>query len=261
MTTLLDRARSGESLADLDITDMHGHLGRWHFAIPDLSPSGLVAAMDRIGVSRILVSHTACISGDVSRGNDVVAAALREHPGRIEGYVALFPANGDFSAAETARCLDAGFIGVKLHNSNGFPYTDPAYAPALALANERRLPVLLHTWGKAEEFRAVRTLTDRYADIVWLLAHSGCTSADEYGRIARECPNVYLDLAYSAAPRGLVGELVASAGAEKVVWGSDAIFLCMSQQIGRVLGADISDDAKLKILSGNARGVLDRVRR
>jgi len=240
---------------------MHGHLGPWSFAIPDLSPAGLLATMDRIGVARILVSHTSCISGDVSYGNDVVAAAIAEHPGRIEGYVALFPADAEFVAAETARCLDAGFIGLKLHNCNGFPYTDPAYAPALAVANERRLPVLLHTWGRAEEFRAVRALTEKYADIAWLLAHSGCVNADEYGRIGRECPNVYLDLAYSAAPRGLVKTLVDSAGAEKVIWGSDALFLCMPQQIGRVLGAEIGEEDKLKVLSGNARGILDRVRR
>jgi predicted TIM-barrel fold metal-dependent hydrolase len=54
--------------------------------------------------------------------------------------------------------------------------------------------------------------------------------------------------------------MVASAGADRVVWGSDAAFLSMTQQIGRVLAADIPDPDKVKILSTNARGLLERVR-
>ena len=39
MSTLLDRARRGETIADLDIVDIHGHLGRYQYAVADDSPS------------------------------------------------------------------------------------------------------------------------------------------------------------------------------------------------------------------------------
>ncbi|KKK49641.1 hypothetical protein LCGC14_3133040, partial [marine sediment metagenome] len=55
-------------------------------------------------------------------------------------------------------------------------------------------------------------------------------------------------------------QLVAEAGAENVVWGSDAIFLSQAQQIGRVIGARISDEDKKTVLSGNARRLLGRIR-
>ena len=65
-------------------------------------------------------------------------------------------------AGELRRCLANGFTGLKLHTSNSFVYTDPVYAEALGVANERRLPVLLHTWGSAADFVAVRELAAKY---------------------------------------------------------------------------------------------------
>ena len=70
-----------------------------------------------------------------------------------------------------------------------------------------------------------------------------------------------LGTSFSLAPRGVVERLVAEAGAENVVWGSDATFLSMTQQIGRALGARISEQEKRQILSLNARKLLDGIRR
>jgi len=259
--TLLERARSGQPLADLNIIDMHGHLGRYYFAIPDISPDGLVAAMDCIGISKILCSHFSSISGECAMGNSDVLAAIRAWPGRIEGYITVWPSSAEDVAAETDRCLTAGFIGLKLHNNNEFPYTDPAYAPALARANERCMPVLLHTWGKEQEFQELRQLSQAYPDISILAAHAGSAREDDYARIARDCENVYLDTPASWAPRGLIDRLVEKAGAHRVVFGSDAVFLSMTQQIGRVLGACVSDEDKLAVLSKNAARILGRVQR
>jgi len=260
MTTLLQRGRRGETLTGLDIIDMHGHLGRYQFAIPDLSPAGLVAAMDRIGVRTIVCSHMSCMQGDFRRGNRQVLEAMRAYPGRLKGYVTLWPSDQQQVAAEMHRCLKDGFVGLKLHSINGFPYTDAAYGPALAMADERRMPVLLHTWGGGEVISQVRTLAAEYPEIALLLAHAGADKPGVYVSLAREFESVYLDPCMSAAPRGLIARLVAEAGAEKVVWGSDAVFLNMAQQIGRVLGADIPDQDKSKLLSENAKRLLGRVR-
>jgi predicted TIM-barrel fold metal-dependent hydrolase len=53
---------------------------------------------------------------------------------------------------------------------------------------------------------------------------------------------------------------VAAIGADKIVWGSDAYCYGLPQQIGKVLGAKISDADKEKILAGNARRILARRR-
>lgn len=260
MTALLNRGRRGEALTDLDVIDLHGHLGRYQFAIPDHSPAGLVAVMDRVGVRTIVCAAMGCIPGRARPGNDEVLAAMRAHPGRIEGYVTVPPAGTEQVAGEVSRRLEEGFVGIKLHNANEFAYTDEAYAPALAAADERRMPVLLHTWGNDEEFEQVRKLAADYPHAALLLAHAGAEKPGEYVRLARDFENVYLDTSLSAAPRGLVARLAGEAGADKVVYGSDAIFLDMTQQIGKVLGANISDDDKRKVLSENAKRLLERIR-
>jgi predicted TIM-barrel fold metal-dependent hydrolase len=262
MSTLLERGRRGETLADLGIIDMHGHLGRQTFGVPDLSAESLVAAMDRIGVTSIVVSHTHCLTPGWSDANEQVLAAMREFPGRILGYVRLWPSSAEDVRREAERYLNQGFTGVKLHNSVGFGYVSSAYEPALAMANERRLPVLLHTWGRAEELGHARALAARYPEATFVLAHSGVNGSESiYGQIAREFGNVVLDLCMSITLRGMVERLVAAAGVDRIVWGSDATFLSMAHQIGKVLGADLSDEVKRKLLSGNAQRILGRIQR
>jgi uncharacterized protein len=258
MTTLIERGRLGLSLKDLDVVDIHGHLGRSPFAVPDLSAGALVAAMDRIGVATTVVSHLHCVCAGPSPANEEVFEAMRAFPGRIEGYVRLWPSGSDEVRRETERWLARGFTGVKLHNSMGFAYTDPAYEPALAMADEHRMPVLLHTWAKPEELEQVTALAARYRHARFLLGHAGVNNSEaRYGELARDLENVYLDLCMSASPRGFVVRLVEAAGVEKVVWGSDSTFLNMAHQIGKVLGADLDDGVKRRILSANARRVLN----
>ncbi len=256
--SLLDRGRRGQCLADLDIIDVHGHIGAYRFAIPDRTTADMVAVMDRVGVRQIIVSHMRCMNGEPAIGNRQVQQAMAAHPGRVLGYVSHWPTSVEVVAAETQRCLDAGFSGIKLHSENGFAYTDPAYAPALAAAHDRRLPVLLHTWGEGAMFAQVRELAARYTQASFLLAHAGAQSEAQYIQIATQLSNVYLDICASRTPPGQVERLVAGAGVDKVLWSSDCYFINLAHQIGKVLGSRLSDADKRKLLSENAKRILRR---
>lgn len=260
MPNLLERARAGESLADVGIIDLHAHFGEVNFAVPDTSADGLIAVLDRVGVSQIAVSDMMVMSADVEFGNARVLEAMRSYPERILGYVAIWPQDPETVRARVTHWLSEGFFALKFHDSNGFSYLEEAYEPAYALANERRLLMLFHVWGKAEQLDAVSRIAERYPQTSVLVAHTGAANEAAYIAAARAHPNLYLDLAYSAAPRGLVKRLVEAVGAERVVFGSDCYFYSLTQQIGRVLGADIPEEAKIRILSTNARGLIARSR-
>jgi predicted TIM-barrel fold metal-dependent hydrolase len=261
VSDLLRAGRAGERPAGLAIIDMHAHLGVTNFTIPDLSARSIVASMDRLGVAQAVVSHMACMSADAERGNRKVRAALEAFPGRLLGYLSVWPFSRQWVGQQGEYWLaQPGFAGIKLHNSTGFPYTHEAYEPLYALANDRRLPVLLHTWGAEEEFAQVRALAERYPEAAFLLAHSGSTNEAAYLEIARDHPHVYLDTTLSMARRGLLERLVEGAGAEKVVWGSDIYFLNQAQQLGKVLGAKLGEEVKGRVLGQNARAILNRVR-
>jgi len=261
MTDMLTYGLEGKPLPVESIVDMHGHLGRTHFAVPDMSPAGVVDAMDRIGIQSTVCSHMQCMSVDVVRGNREVLEAMRAFPGRILGYVSLWACDAGSVKAEVEKCLTWGFTGIKLHTKNGMRYSDPDYTPAYEIANDRRLPILFHAWGDEQTFNEIREISGKYPETALLLAHSGSHNEEEYIRMARDCENVWLDLAFSRSFRGLVDRLVAGVGAGKVVWGSDVYFFGQTQQIGKVLGARISDREKRMILADNAQAILARIGR
>ena len=89
-------------------------------------------------------------------------------------------------------------------------------------ANERRLPILFHTFGQDHQFAQVDEIARRYPDASILVAHLRTMNEEGYHRIAREHPNVFVDTVGSGAARGLVERAVAAIGANKIVWGSDA---------------------------------------
>ena len=75
--------------------------------------------------------------------NDAAMAAAEESDGRLVAYCRVDP-RAD-AVAEARRCLDAGASGIKLHpRAEGFALTEPAIPQLVALAHERRVPVLIH---------------------------------------------------------------------------------------------------------------------
>lgn len=259
-TNLLENGRLGKPLTDYDVIDFHAHLSRWSFAIPDLSADGLVRTMDRLGVKASLCSSMECMSFHTQAGNDTVLEAMRAFPGRILGYLVLWPADAETVRTETERRLAEGFTGIKLHIENGFDYTCPDYAPAFEIANERRVPVLMHTYGAQRGLEQIPELAERYEHANFVLAHAGVGTVEEYIRLAKDYENVHLDLCASMCPAGVVERLSAGAPTEKILWGSDAIFLNMPQQLGKVLGAELSEETKKQILSTNAKRLLSQIR-
>jgi len=260
MSDLLARGRNGEPLTDVGAIDFHGHLGRADFTIPEPDAAALVATMDRVGVRSSVCSHVRCLYTRPERGNAEVFEATQAYPGRILGYVALVPNGRDWVRDEVERWTGKGFVGIKLHNHAGHPYSHPDYEPAFAVANERRMPVLFHTWGRAAEFEQIGRLAAAWPDASFVLGHAGSSNEKEYIRMARDFENVYLDTCLSRSPRGLVQRLVEGAGVNKVVWGTDATFLSLTQQVGKVLGARLSDADKTAVLATNAASILSRVR-
>ncbi|MBU4198848.1 MAG: amidohydrolase [Verrucomicrobia bacterium] len=240
------------------IVDMHAHYGKWReFPIWGGAADDLVREMDRLGVAKILVAHQACMTPDVVWGNDQVLAAMRKYPGRIGGYACCYPVDKKLGIGEITRCIEAGMTGIKLHNANGLAYTDSRYRPVWEYADRLRLPVLLHTWGDISSYEQI---FKKYRHAPILLGHSGSRNPESYVKFARKYLNLYLDLTLSAAPYGLVEYFVREAGADRILYGSDALWMSMQHQIGRVLFADISNADKINILVKNPRRILKGIR-
>jgi len=256
MTTLLEKGRLGQSLAEYDIVDMHAHL-YWSVPSTDSAADHLVRAMDQSGVQTSVVSSLTSGSFRMEMCNEVMAEAMRKYPGRLLGYVYVWPGDIDAMKRDILKRLEQGFVGLKMLIMGGFDYTSSAYAPAFEIANERALPVLLHTYGGQRGLAdQVPTLAKDYPDVSFVLAHAGAQQVEEHIRIANDHANTYLEVCTSSATYRAIETLVENVDVDRIVWGADDLPLNMSHQLGKVLGAEIPEEVKKKILSTNARTLL-----
>ena len=88
----------------------------------------------------------------------------------------------------------------------------------------------------------------------WVIAHAGNgpLGQDEAVAAAQACANIYLETSTSFGDSRTIEYLVQGAGAERVLFGSDMPEQELRYQLGRIVTADIPEDARRRILGLNA---------
>jgi predicted TIM-barrel fold metal-dependent hydrolase len=267
------------------LIDMHGHLGPFYGCYLPSSPlERMRQRLKRCGVRRIVCSHHSALACDAERGNTLMQEVVNAHPDEFLGYWVINPNYPD-AVARDLRSLDrrTGFVGLKFWpDYHLVPVNSPRYAPALEYADAHGLLVLVHTFGESP-FDAPAMLGEvgkRYPHARFLMGHSGYGEWEKSVAIARDLPNVYLDLtsvfqaldfsqmpggslmprapALSPHVNGLVEYMVETAGSHKVVFGSDLPWYSQHYHAGAVLFAHISDEARHDILHRNAERLLGK---
>jgi len=151
--------------------------------------------------------------------------------------------------------------GLKVHpDVHEYSITDRGYEPYLSLAQELGVPILSHgetrsPWSDPSQLAEV---SNRYHGLVVLIGHSGLwrDSLDRTAGLAKDHPGLYLELCGSRMTRLWIERLIAIAGAEKVLFGSDASFLDPRLGLGKVLFARITERERELVLGGNALRIL-----
>ena len=131
-----------------------------------------------------------------SRANDRVLAEAAASEGKLVAYCRLDP--HERPVAEAERCLAAGARGLKLHpRAEGFSLADPSVEPIFALANERRLPIVIHAGrGIPALGRHVLGHAERFPHARPILAHAGVSDLAWIWRRLDDHPNVFFDTAW-----------------------------------------------------------------
>jgi predicted TIM-barrel fold metal-dependent hydrolase len=260
--TLRARAARGLPLDPRATVDAHAHLGGFPMIhAPFSDTAGLLASMDRIGIGTTCLSSSHAICADYRRGNDEAAAAVRAHPERFVGYGVINPHYPEDLDREVARCLDElGLWGIKLHPAiHEYPPDGPSYQRVYAQLQERGGVILSHSFGDAP---LLDRLATAYPDVVFIQghaagAHDGRTPSP-YVAVLRAHPNVYLDTTLSGVRQGGIETLVEAAGADQLLFATDAPFLDNAHQVGRITHAQIAEEDKRKILGLTMRRLLGR---
>lgn len=246
------------------IVDMHGHMGPYlAIHLPRASLEGMIRTMEQCGYRMLVFSHHAALNcPDI--GNAPCIEAVRRYPDRLRAYMSINPnypeiIARDISAFNSHRDV---FVGLKLlAGYHGLPWDAPAYEPAWRFADERRLLLLGHTWGgsRVDGQEQVRKMAERYPDVRLLLGHSLHGAWEDAVAIAKEFPNVYLELTAVLDDRGPLEMFVHAGLARKLLFGVDLPWFDPHQGIGAVLSAEITDEDRHDILHRNAERLLAEV--
>ena len=152
--------------------------------------------------------------------NDRVLAWAAEVPDRLFPFVRLSLDEDPLGEAE--RCLDRGARGIKLHpRAQAFRVNDPQLEAVFALADERRLPVLIHAGrglppGMPLELGHV---AERHPGASLILAHAAIVAQAGIGELARSVENIFFDSS-TWSPLDLLN-LLSLVPPEQVLWASD----------------------------------------
>jgi hypothetical protein len=229
-----------------------------------------VRAMDRAGIETIIVSEMGALYGDPITGNpNLERKASRDRKGagkgavRILGYFAFNPIYADDLVPMLDDCFSRKFfVGIKfLCGYWDVKVTDPRLEPAMAFANRRRLPVLIHTWDGEHDSPAMLTdIVPRFPDATFLLGHSGGGDAGrrEAVELAKANPNVYLEWCGSFCSGIPWESTIEQVGNGRVVFGTDAFGHDLSWELGRFLSLDLPAKTLHPILGENMRKILGR---
>lgn len=164
---------------------------------------------------------------------------------------------------ELDTCLAQGAAGIKLWIAlrDGQGRADACDAVA-ARAGENGVPLLIHTWNRTDanlpgEFNSAdfAALARRHPGTRFVAAHAGANWRQARGLCAN-LANVMVDISGGYPQRGMVEELVAEFGPDRVLYGSDAIGRSIASQIAKVRFADLPETVREQVLWRNAAGLL-----
>jgi len=259
---LVKRANAGRPLSDVALVDFHAHMGPYYnFHIPFNDATGMLASMDALGIDTTLVCPHMAIGPDFRDGNDTALKACLDFPGRFLGAIGINPNYPEMIVPELERFRGHPEMrAIKLHPSlHEYDAGGESYRLVYSEAAERGLPVETHTWcgdGRCAP-KAYEKIAGEYPETNFVLVHSGGVNKGigEAIQVAERRENVYLETSGSLT-FDIVGKIVDRIGSRKLLFGSDNPFIDPAAQVGKVVYAPISRDAKLDVLGLNSKRLL-----
>lgn len=182
-----------DELPTAEVLDAHTHVGL-------RDPAGVTATMEELldavvaARARALVFPMSEPDGSYRTANTACIAGAGRSDGRLTALVRVVP--DEVAALE--EHLDAGARGTKLHlSSDEFDLDDARLEPAFAVADERRLPVVVHAGPELSSLGATPLATcSRWPGLRLVLAHCGLSDLGHLHRHVPEVPNLFFDTAW-----------------------------------------------------------------
>ena len=233
----------------------------------------LIEAMDAARVDVAVVMGVGWTDRDTAiEANDYIIRSVDRFPTRLVGFCSINPAWGESAIREVERCAGEGVKGIgELHpDTQGFDVgSKEVMAPLMEAAHGLGLIVLTHSSEPVGHLYPGkgRTTPDKlyafarnFPENTIVCAHWG-GGLPFYGlmpEVSGETKNVYYDTAASPFlySQEIFPTVVGLNGPDKILFGTDFPLIKHPRLLQQVEAAAISDEARKKILGGNARALL-----
>ncbi|MBA2440972.1 MAG: amidohydrolase family protein [Rubrobacter sp.] len=239
-----------------EIFDAHAHIGA-DLDGREMTATGLRERMQAAGVTRSIVFplNDPNAREDFSGPNDTLWEAYEAYPGFFVPFFRLNPHRP--YEQEFERCVERGFMGLKLHPvSQDFALDDPRAVELFRMAAGRDLPVLIHAGFAMQRIvEPLRPTLEEYPELRLIVGHSAMVEILEAVRTFGENPNVLFETSVVKAKDLYV--LMRTLAPEKVCFGSDIPYGDLPSTLHATLtaaeAAGYSEDELRGLLSGNIR--------
>lgn len=176
-----------------------GYYSRMGFDDPHYySPRRVFGVLNRCGVDEFIVSST-CAQIDAIAFLDIIheAREMKRLAGR-RAHLFFWLSGHLYDNDPRMEWLDSRlFEGIKLHEgeSHWMQERHEDLMRILSVANERRIPVMLHSgMGEGSRPFELRQLAQAFPNVRFLFAH--CRPMAEMAEVVADCTNVWTDTAY-----------------------------------------------------------------
>ena len=263
---LMRAVRAGSPLP-VPVIDMHMHMlheglngGGWTYRMENGGPKGIFAMAKRLGYQGGgIMSWNGVVSQNAIAGNPCTTEALDVAPKGYWGLATFDPSH--YSQEELRKMItqvyaDKRFIGMKPYQFYGFEYHNPVYDVWWEYGNQNKFYGLIH--NSRSDLLEVETLAKKYPDVRWVIAHAGGSykMADMAIAVMKKYPNVFAEITLTPVPLGVIEYLVAGAGEDRILYGSDLPMRDPRQQLGWLVFSTLPLEIKKKILADNAMQVI-----
>ena len=249
--------RLSDDVGGLDLYDAHTHIGANDPDGFSQTPEQLLSALAPARARGVVFPMHEPDGYRVA--NDVVIEAAAGSGGVVVPYCRVDPR--DEALAEATRALDAGARGIKLHpRAEQFGLDEPGVRPLVALAHERRVPVLIHA-GRGIPALGQDTvrLSGEFTGARLILAHGAISDLAWLWKVMPEHPNLFVDTAWWN-PADLMA-LFCLAPPAQILWASDSPYglPVMSAVIALrcALQAGLGPDAMRSVAGGQMERLLE----
>lgn len=259
------RALAGDKFHDLHIIDAHCHMGTYNsFYFPGADIDEMIRDADILGVERVCIAPHSAVASDYKLGNRQLLDAVGKYPDRVYGMLTLNPNFPEEFDEQFKRYYQVEqFKGIKLHNDlHRYPITGDN---CLKIFERLKLSggyVLAHTWegSPMDSIPMCEEVIKSYPDIAFILGHSGglSDSVAKAVKVVNTYENAYLDTCGFEFSDTWIEEIAGKADNTKIIYGSDYPYHDLRGGISRILLADLEDDVKIRILSGNFSDLITR---